>query len=107
MPSWDDVELIIDGPPSLMTVAAPATGLTVCYGYSIKESTGSAPAELDIYDGTDTTSTFYIPVTLLDGQSTSDWWGPEGILFRIGVFPHVATGSVVGVFYIATAHWRR
>lgn len=79
----------------------PVGGHVIVYGWSLKESTGTAAAELDLIDGTDATGLNLVPITLTAGQSTRDWLGPQGLHFRNGLFPRVASGAIVGSVWIA------
>lgn len=76
-------------------------GYVILMGYSVAESTGGAAAELDLYDGQDATGLLALPIPLGAGQGTEDWFGPQGVHFRIGVFPVVASGAVKGSLWIA------
>ena len=86
--------------PYPIPLTSVISGYVILFGYSLKESTGAASAEVDIFDGRDTTGLLALPITLAAAQSTEDWFGPQGIHFRGGLFPHVASGSVVGSFFV-------
>jgi hypothetical protein len=77
------------------------TGYVVLMGFAVAESSGTAAAELDIYNGTDTNGQLTHPITLDAGESTSEWYGPQGIEMAIGVYPVIAVGSVKGTVWIA------
>lgn len=71
------------------------------FGYSVKESTGAATAELDIYNGADTTGLLAIPIPLAAGQAAEDWFGPQGLHLDVGILGHVASGSVTGSLFVS------
>lgn len=77
------------------------TGRVVLMGYSVKESTGTAGAELDIINGADTTGQVVCPITLLAGESTEDWFGPQGLEMATGIIGNIASGSIKGTIWIA------
>lgn len=90
-------------------VSIPFIGLTtsrqlvnvsgVYLGHSLKEATGTAAAAIDLYDGTDTTGILLNPVTLLDNESTRDWYPLPGIVVTSGIWADVTSGEVTGVVY--------
>lgn len=73
----------------------------VLYGYTLVNPSGAATAAINLYDGTDTSSAEPIlPLTFAVSESLSDWFGPNGILFKNGVYANVTSGEVKGsVFY--------
>lgn len=80
------------------TVLANSAGRLV--GWSLKEATGNAAAEIDLLDGTSTDGDLLAPITLSAGESTRDWFGPAGISYGAGLFAQAVTGSVVGTVWI-------
>lgn len=96
-----DVELTLARRPYPVPVLSVLGGHVILYGYSLKESTGAATAELDLYDGTSTASLLAVPITLGAGMSTEEWFGPQGVHFRNGLMPSLASGAVVGSLFIA------
>lgn len=70
------------------------------FGYSVKETTGSSTAELDIYNGADTGGLLVIPIPLAGGQAAEDWFGPQGITLNVGILGHVTSGSITGSLFI-------
>lgn len=100
-----DLPLAIDLARPTRPLAYPPNtdfgGLAILFGYAIKESTGLASAELDIYDGSFATSTVYIPLPLTPGQAVIDWFGPNGIQMQQGIYTNVASGSIVGSIFVA------
>lgn len=71
-------------------------------GFAFKETTGTASAEVDILDGADAANTDVIPITLTANQSTSEWFGPQGIGFRNGVNAKTVSGTVAGSVFIVS-----
>lgn len=70
-------------------------------GFAVEETSGANPARLVLFDGADTTSTTFYPIRLAPGESTADYLGVKGVLFRIGLFPVVTSGTVDGMLYVA------
>ena len=95
------VELVLARRPYPVTYNLKVHGFVVLYGYSIKETTGGAVAELDIYDGFDTAGVLAVPIPLSAGQGAEDWFGPQGLHLRVGLNPVVASGSIAGSIWIA------
>jgi hypothetical protein len=70
------------------------------YGWAFEETTGSAPAKCDLYDGTTTGGQTIVPITLLANESTRDIWGKPGIVVGNGIFLNVLSGSVRATVYV-------
>lgn len=68
-------------------------------GWSAAETSGGAACTINIYDGVDTTGTITMPIKLASGQSSTDWYGPNGILFKNGVYVNLASGQAAGSIY--------
>lgn len=68
--------------------------------YSIKESTGSAPAEVDLYDGSGDSGPAVAFFPLGDGEALSGPTHHKGLHFSSGFYIAVPTGSAVGNFQI-------
>ncbi len=71
-------------------------------GWSLVETTGTARAEIRIIDGRDTTGQVLADITLSAGESTRDYWGPDGIPARVGVLADIVSGSVSGAVYVVS-----
>lgn len=69
------------------------------FGYALKENTGTAGGEVDLYDGTDNKGLLAHPIGLSAGQTNRDWFGSNGLLFRNGMFV-VITGSISGSLFV-------
>jgi hypothetical protein len=78
---------------------AMGTG-AVLFGYSIYETTGSATAQLNIYNGRDNTGLLVLPIVLAKSQGAEDWFGPSGIHMSVGIYPSVISGSVNGSLFV-------
>ena len=69
-------------------------GPCLLFGWAAAETTGAAPASLNLRDGGDTNSTKIAPINLLASESTRDWLGTPGLWCRQGVFADITAGSV-------------
>ena len=69
-------------------------------GWTMVETTGSAAATVNVYDGADTSGEIALPIKIGQGGSSTDWFGPNGILFKNAVYVNVASGAAQGtIFY--------
>ena len=104
-----DVELEIEwvhkALPWPIPCTVPVGGHVVLFGYAVKESTGLQVAELDLFDGVSVGGASFLPLPLQAGEAAIDWFGPQGVHFRGGLFPNVAAGAVAGQLFIATPPW--
>ena len=70
-------------------------------GYALKETTGTATAEIDLIDGKNATDgDLIIPITLAPGESVRDWFGPAGVSFVAGLIASVVSGSISGTVWL-------
>lgn len=69
-------------------------------GWSIRESTGGAPARADIINGDLTNGALVATIPLLAGAADHESLGIPGIEVS-DVFVNVAAGSVVGAIWVA------
>ena len=76
-------------------------GAALLYGWSLRETTGAATAQLDIIDGGDATGQLVATVVVPSGGSVADYLAGIGVLCRRGVFVHAVAGSVVGAVWVA------
>ena len=67
---------------------------------SLRETTGSASAILDIYDGTGTGGVLIDTISLTAGQSTRDYYRGWEYPFDGGLYLNVVSGSFKGVFVV-------
>jgi hypothetical protein len=89
---------IIDMPTTTASVSL-ITRSGVLYGWSFKETTGSAAASLALVDGTAENTQGIVSINLLANESTRDLGGQPGIWVNSGVYCHVLSGSVSGKIY--------
>lgn len=68
-------------------------------GWNMRETTGSAGAVVELYDGNTAQGEFTGTVGNASGVSTVEWFGPEGIEIQNGVFAHVVTGTMDVIVY--------
>lgn len=64
---------------------------TALYGFSIRETTGSAAAVVEILNGE--TGAMVASVSLLAGESVRDWFGPIGIGASAGLYLSRVSGT--------------
>lgn len=76
------------------------------FGIALIETTGSAPAEIDLLDSNSANTNLIAPFSLDPGQSIRDVFPTEGLFCQLGPFFNVLSGSVRGsLWYIdATAY---
>ena len=73
----------------------------ILFGFAVANASGSATAELDIYDATGTGGAPLFPITLAANESTREWFGERGLLMHSGIFLNVSSGEVKGsVFFV-------
>lgn len=68
-------------------------------GHAVKETTDTANAAIDFYDGRDDTGQLVDTVNLIQNESARDWYGLPGVVITNGVFVNVTTGTVSGVVW--------
>lgn len=87
--------------PILTTAANVNLLSTSCllHGLTLRETTGGAPADIDILDGNDANGSVLVTVTLDPGQSIRDFLSSAGILSQAGPFLRVNAGSVRGAMW--------
>lgn len=68
-------------------------------GFSLRESSGSAPATVTWYDSHDAGGDLVATASLPAGGSVTHWFGPGGVSFGDGLFVAV-TGAVAGTTYL-------
>ena len=86
---------------SLSAAGRIITGFSVrLLGWAATETSGSAAATVNVYDGTDTTGLIVLPIRLAQSEAGESWYGPNGIWFKNGVYINVASGQAQGaIFY--------
>lgn len=70
------------------------------YGFGLRETTGTAAARVDVYNGNDTGGILIAPIDLNPGQSVRDVLGPSGVGCDMGVFVNIVSGSVAGSIWV-------
>ena len=70
------------------------------YGWSLKNVSTSTAADIDLYDGTDTSGVPALPIQIPSSTTDTKWFGPNGVRFYNAVYANVTTGEVKGsIFY--------
>lgn len=83
----------------------PASGQVVggdvlLLGLAIRETSGAAPGAVDLFDGSQANGWNVGSYGMTGGNAQHEWFGPQGVMLRTGLFV-VITGAVAGaVFYI-------
>lgn len=70
------------------------------YGWSVIESTGAAPAEIDLYDGGSNNGNLIAAIPLLTGVASQEWFGAPGLSIEGGVYAQMVSGSVRGAIWM-------
>jgi hypothetical protein len=70
-------------------------------GLALAEATGTNAATIGLYNGLDVNGELIAPINLNPNESIRDWFGFFGVYFDVGLFAHLASGSVYG-----TVWWR-
>jgi hypothetical protein len=79
--------------------ADTAVSATECtyYGFTFRETSGTATATVRLYDNATTNSgTLLDTIQLAISESRSDWYGPQGIRAQNGIYAKVVSGAVEG-----------
>ena len=105
------VELAVYLDPAHHTDWVLTTGSKVVCGFGVRlmgwtaaETSGSAACVINIYDGPDTSGSITLPIKLSSGQSSTDWYGPNGIIFRNAVTVSMGSGQAEGSVFFC--HYR-
>jgi hypothetical protein len=88
--------------PTTTTTLQLANGFGTVLALIVEETTGSAGARFELWDGTSTGGEYIGPWTLSSGQSIDNAYPPKGLVFRNGLFLNVTAGSVAGSVLIGT-----
>lgn len=75
------------------------TGLIIVTGWSIEETTGSAAAAFELYDGRDATGTLVACGKLAQATSDTHTVGANGLACHVGVFLHRVSGTLKGTVW--------
>lgn len=81
--------------------ATSGTGLLVgghgCITYNeAYETTGSAAAYVQVFDGQSANGQYMIDYTLADNESTSEMWGMHWVQFTEGLYVKTVSGTAAG-----------
>lgn len=74
-------------------IAAPGAG-TRLLGFSARETTSAAGAQFNIRRGVSNTDPILVTVSLGVGESTRDWYGPDGLAAVEGIWLERVSGSI-------------
>lgn len=69
-------------------------------GWSTRETTGTAVAGFDLYDGPSTAAQLLATVQLAAGQSSMQWFGRPGPRSVVELNVNVRAGALAGVVYV-------
>lgn len=69
-------------------------------GWSVRESTGLAIAQLDLFDGLAASGVLVATITLKAGESTRDYLPGGGVSLQRGLWVVLTAGAVAGVAWI-------
>lgn len=86
--------------PTITTDKTLTTRVCLFCGWSLRETTGSAPATAEFHGGTDTTNPIVGEEQMASGTAGTKHLGTEGVLCESGLMIHVISGSVTGVAYV-------
>lgn len=89
--SWAPADASVVGASGIV-LAGPG----VLRGYSLRETTGTAPAVFRIHGGLDAFAPVIAVVSLVAGESVRDWFGESGVRTRNGLYFELVTGTVEG-----------
>lgn len=68
------------------------------YGFSLRETSGTTGAIVEIYDGTSTAGELIESISLAPGESARESYAmPGGVGLATGLFVDIVSGSVRGV----------
>lgn len=69
-------------------------------GFSLRETSGAAPAVVRLLDGSDASGDILFTVALLAGASNHEWLLPHGLFYGAGLFVQVLTGTIEGAIFL-------
>jgi len=87
----------VSGGPGVRVMSSPGR----IAGFSVRETTGAAPALVKLHDGPDIGGDLVMTISLSAGESARDWFWPGGISLTYGLFAEIATGAIEGVAYLS------
>jgi hypothetical protein len=65
-------------------------------GWALRNKSVSNPANIDLYDGADTSGTPVFPVTLAANESVRDLFPDGGVLLLNALYANITLGEVAG-----------
>jgi len=80
---------------------APAATGRRFLGFSARETTGAASAAFRLHNGTTGGDTLVLSASLAAAESTSDWFGPQGVAAEGGIFFSRISGTIDLIVYYA------
>jgi hypothetical protein len=89
--------VVADAPTDTADILA-WNGTTRLLGYSFSEEAGAA-AKLILRDGNGTSGRVLAVISLAAGESTRDWFGPDGIQVNTGLYVDRTAGTSLGAIY--------
>jgi len=76
------------------------TGQCRLLGWSFREDAGTpAVATVRLFDGLDNTGTLIAAIELAESGSDHEWYGPQGVWVKVGVFVEKVAGTSEGSVY--------
>lgn len=93
--AWPAAKAVNLGPGGTAGLATSLPGFLV--GYSVRETSGTAAAVVELHDGTDSSGQVVATIGLAAGASKEVMGGPPGVLCRAGLYATVVTGAAKGV----------
>lgn len=79
---------------------AVAGSVAKLYGWSVREAAGSpAVATVIVHAGTDASGPAIGEIELAANGASTEWFGPQGVQMRDGIFVEVVAGTVEGVVF--------
>lgn len=89
--------------PTTTTSVQLVNGACLVTGWSWRETTNSAGATIELYDGTGTGGNLLASITLVANESTRDLTATNGVVAENGVYLSVVSGSIKGALWAVVA----
>lgn len=102
MPPSDIVVVEVAHKGVAVNIGEAVTGYVRLLGWSARETSGAAPAFLDLHDGEDGNSPCVAGIGLPANSGSAMWLGPEGVHLRNGLY-QVTNGAITGSVYVCVA----
>lgn len=91
-------------PATAQSQALAPAGAIRLGGWSLLETTGAAPATVELWDGGAPGGATVAVITLTAGQALTNTLPGKGVALTSGLFLNVIAGSVRGAVWAALAH---